>query len=108
MQKYDVVGQAPSYLPEGNWKLVWSDEFEGTELDRSKWVTEWWVTERKGGYWHEDMVSVKDGNLIIRSEYLEEPLPNYYENSSIKLHFLSVLCTSINVLNQNYLLFVHY
>ena len=28
----------PSDLPAGpHWKLVWSDEFEGTELDRSKW-----------------------------------------------------------------------
>ena len=37
MKKYDVVGQVPSYLPEGDWNLVWSDEFEGTELDQSKW-----------------------------------------------------------------------
>ena len=37
MNKYDVKDHAPSYLPEGNWKLVWSDEFEGNELDQSKW-----------------------------------------------------------------------
>lgn len=29
---------APSLLPAGkNWQLVWHDEFDGTELDRSKW-----------------------------------------------------------------------
>ena len=60
--------------------LVWSDEFEGDELDMSKWSYEWWVTERKGGYWHQDMVSVEDGDLVIRAEYKEEPMPNYYPN----------------------------
>ena len=48
-------------------ELVWEDEFNGTELDRSKWGFSWWITERKGGYWHEVMVSVKDGNLVIRA-----------------------------------------
>lgn len=38
MQKYEVKGHEPSFLPEGyHWKLAWSDEFDGTELDRSKW-----------------------------------------------------------------------
>ena len=62
--------------------LVWSDEFNGDSLDRNKWGFSWWITERKGGYWHEDMVSVKDGNLVIRAEYLETPPKNYYEHVS--------------------------
>ena len=38
MQTFTVDGHEPSLLPEGkNWKLVWSAEFDGTELDRSKW-----------------------------------------------------------------------
>ena len=38
MQKYEIEGHVPSYLPDGkNWKLVWSDEFDGTELDMTKW-----------------------------------------------------------------------
>ncbi len=60
---------------EERFELVWSDEFEGTELDKTKWQTEWWVTERKGGYWHEDMVAVENGNLIITTAYFEEGLP---------------------------------
>lgn len=35
--EFQVKGHAPSLLPPGNWKLVWYDEFDGTELDRSKW-----------------------------------------------------------------------
>ena len=37
MKKFEVNGHEPSFLPEGEWKLVWADEFDGTELDRSKW-----------------------------------------------------------------------
>ena len=55
-------------------ELTWSDEFDGDELDMTKWDYEWWVTERKGGYWHEDMVSVENGNLVICAQYLDEPL----------------------------------
>ena len=37
MQKYEVGKHEASYLPEGKWKLVWSDEFDGEELDGGKW-----------------------------------------------------------------------
>ena len=60
--------------------LTWNDEFDGDEIDGTKWGPEWWVVKRKGGYWHEDMARVEDGNLIISAEYLSEPLENrYYE-----------------------------
>ena len=69
-------------------QLVWSDEFNGTELDSSKWSYEWWVTMRKGGYWHEDMVSVKDGNLVIKAEYIDHPLENrYYDKWHDQINF---------------------
>lgn len=32
MIKYNVKNHEPSFLPEGKqWKLAWSDEFDGTE-----------------------------------------------------------------------------
>ena len=37
MKKYEVANHEPSYLPDGDWELVWSDEFDGNELDESKW-----------------------------------------------------------------------
>jgi len=37
MRKFEVKGHEPSFLPDGEWKLAWSDEFDGTELDRTKW-----------------------------------------------------------------------
>ncbi|MBQ8231383.1 MAG: glycoside hydrolase family 16 protein [Lachnospiraceae bacterium] len=38
MNEYKIANHEPSFLPEGKeWSLVWSDEFDGTELDTSKW-----------------------------------------------------------------------
>ena len=38
MKPYDVADHEYSLLPEGKkWKLVWNDEFDGKELDYSKW-----------------------------------------------------------------------
>ena len=47
-----------SEIDMSKFELVWSDEFEGDTLDRTKWDFSWWISERKGGYWHEDMVRV--------------------------------------------------
>ena len=37
MKEFFVKDHEPSLLPEGSWELTWADEFDGTELDRSKW-----------------------------------------------------------------------
>ncbi len=38
MQIYKKENHADSLLPENkSWKLIWNDEFDGTELDTSKW-----------------------------------------------------------------------
>ena len=103
-------------LPQGKtinldeFELVWSDEFDGDKLDRSKWTYEWWVTERKGGYWHEDMVSVEDGNLVIKAQYFDEPLENYhYDKWHEQINFKEYkpgwytgAISSINLYEQKY------
>jgi len=38
MKKFEVENHEPSYLPDGEWTLKWADEFDGTELDESKWL----------------------------------------------------------------------
>ncbi len=68
--------------------MTWNDEFDGDSIDSSKWGSEWWVVKRKGGYWHEDMARVEDGNLIISAQYLSEPLENrYYEKWHDSINF---------------------
>jgi len=37
MKMIEFSQHEPSFLPDGNWHLVWSDEFDGDTLDRSKW-----------------------------------------------------------------------
>ena len=37
MQKFNVDKHEASFLPDGKWKMVWNDEFDGDTLDNSKW-----------------------------------------------------------------------
>lgn len=51
-------------------QLVFEDNFDG-ELDKSVWKTSFEQPIRRGGYWTDEQTFTKDGNLIIRTEYLE-------------------------------------
>ena len=56
-------------IPEGEkWKLVWSDEFDGTKIDEAKWeiLGDW---KRRDGYWvKQDAYLDGKGNLILRTK----------------------------------------
>lgn len=54
--------------PEGKvWKLAWNDEFDGTELDESKWETPP-DAPRRDGWWMRKGVSLDGkGNLAIKT-----------------------------------------
>ena len=75
-----TLGKQPSEnkVDMSRFELVWQDEFNGDKLDKSKWDYTWWETMRKGGYWHEDMVKVENGNLVISTQYFDEPLEYRY------------------------------
>lgn len=72
--RYIYQGSDAAKAVEGR-QLVWFDDFDGTQLDAEKWhqgfVPEEGKTSapRKGGYWAEDATFVKDGNLVIRTDY---------------------------------------
>ncbi len=54
---------------------VFADEFDGEALDTNKWRAHYAPDGvRRGGYWDNDMVSVNNGNLIIRTAYMEKGL----------------------------------
>ena len=62
MQKYEVKDHEPSYLPDGKkWKLVWSDEFDGTELDTTKWDYRLAMMGKRHITWDDEGVKL-DGN----------------------------------------------
>jgi len=68
----DAALAEESFLPplpgDKTWKLAWSDEFEGTQIDASKWeiLGDW---KRRDGFWvKEDAYLDGKGNLIIRTK----------------------------------------
>lgn len=57
----------------GGWKLVWSDEFNATELDETKWTYEvqrpHWVNDELQGYTdrRKENVRLEDGHLVLEA-----------------------------------------
>ena len=69
--EFKVEGHEPSILPEGNWSLTWADEFDGTELDRSKWDYRMSMMGKHWPAWTENGVQL-DGNSNAVFTMLEE------------------------------------
>ena len=75
-ERATVDGEAPSLLPDGHeFKLVWSDEFNGDALDTSKWGyrTNFWG---RRAHWfarpEDDCVEVKDGLVHLKVRKLPD------------------------------------
>ena len=64
MKSYEIKDHAPSILPEGEWKLVWSDEFDGTELDRTKW-------DFRLNFWGKPFAAYTDKGVVVRDGCVE-------------------------------------
>ena len=58
MNKYEIKDHEPSYLPDGEWKLVWADEFDGTELDTKKWSF-------RTNFWGRDFEAYSDAGVVL-------------------------------------------
>ena len=61
MKYYQVAGHEPSLLPDGEWALVWGDEFDGETLDRGKWDYRLSMMNRHHPAWSDRCVHL-DGN----------------------------------------------
>lgn len=61
-------------LKNENYNLVFSDDFDGDKLDRTKWRVGYNTPDRRVGFYEdsEDTVFVKDGNLVIRTSYKKD------------------------------------
>jgi len=71
VKNFDIDNHEPSFLPEGtNWELVWSDEFDGTELDRSKWGFRLNFWGRKFQTYTDEGVEL-DGNSNLKINLIE-------------------------------------
>jgi len=70
------------------YKLVWEDNFDGTELDRDDWNVELhdpgWVNAEWQEYVDcEDNIYVKDGNLIIQPIKMKVDHKDYYTSGRV-------------------------
>lgn len=63
--------------PAAEYELVFNDEFNGTELDKSVWATSAHEV-RRGGYWDTSQVRVEKGSEI---DIFESAVPNKIQNA---------------------------
>lgn len=72
MKKYCVEGHEPSFLPDGSeWTMVWNDEFDGRELDKSKWAYRLSMMGKRHPAWTDRGVHI-DGNSNVVFTLIEE------------------------------------
>ena len=91
MTEFKLLGHEPSFLPDGyEWQLAWHDEFDGTQLDMTKWDHRYCMMGKRHMTWQPEGVSLdgksncvfkifeKDG-MICSSQlqtgynYMDEP-----------------------------------
>jgi beta-glucanase (GH16 family) len=59
----------PPPTPNGNWKLIWQDEFNGSNLDGNRWTVREAPSEINGElpYFRKQNVYLENGNLVIKT-----------------------------------------
>ncbi len=65
MKKFIVDGHEPSFLPDGEWELAWSDEFDGCELDTSKWDFRLEMMGKRHPAWTDKGVRIENGCAVL-------------------------------------------
>lgn len=70
MKEYCVAGHVSSYLPEDkDFRLVWNDEFDGTELDRTKWDYRLSIMGKRYHTWGEEGVTLDGNSNVVFTVY---------------------------------------
>ena len=72
MSIFEVKDHEPSLLPEGEWDLVWSDEFDGDKLDESKWDFRHHLFHKEHKAWIGEEGIAFDGNSNIIFKMVEK------------------------------------
>lgn len=80
MKEYKVENHVSSFLPEDKeWELIWNDEFDGPELDTSKWGYRLHLAGERHKTYIEDAISF-DGNSNIVFHLVEKD-GKYYSST---------------------------
>lgn len=73
MKEFKVENHAPSYLPEGyEWEYVWGDEFDGPELDTSKWDFRTHMMHKRHPGWEKEGISFDGASNIVFTVFEKE------------------------------------
>ncbi len=75
MKEYKVKDHASSLLPEGEWELVWSDEFDGKELDTSKWDYRLCMMGKRHPAWTDKGVHLDGNSNCVFTAMIEDGRP---------------------------------
>ena len=75
MKEFIVDGHEPSLLPDGSWRMVWNDEFDGTELDRTKWDYRLSMMGKRHPAWTDKGVQLDGKSNAVFSILLEDGRP---------------------------------
>ena len=75
MQTFKLPGHEDSLLPDGNWNLVWNDEFDGTELDRTKWDYRLSMMGKRHPAWTDKAVHLDGNSNAVFDIILEDGNP---------------------------------
>ena len=76
MKEFNVENHESSYLPDNKkWKLIWSDEFDGTSLDTSKWDYRLCMMGRRHEAWTDKGVSLDGKGNVVFKLLLEDGMP---------------------------------
>ena len=75
MNRFQVEGHEESLLPDGSWKMVWNDEFDGTELDRTKWDYRLSMMGKRHPAWTDKGVKLDGKSNAVFSLLLEDGRP---------------------------------
>ena len=77
LYRFDTAGSDGKVcvLHDNVYELSFEDEFDGDELDLTKWERcPEWIRADIGGRWEDDMVEVKDGKLILNAGIVDGEL----------------------------------
>ena len=75
MVEYKVENHESSILPDGEWEMVWSDEFDGTKLDESKWDFRTAMMGKEHPAWTKNGVELDGKGNIVFSIVEEDGRP---------------------------------
>ncbi len=70
----EPADQLPEPSQGKNWKLVWNDEFDGLQLDKTKWLYRP-DGKRKGGWWNKEAVSLDGQGHLVITTYMDGDKP---------------------------------